>query len=276
MQKLYCDVSFEISRLITGRYSTSFSIGARCLSPKIRPAIYSLYGFVRLADEIVDSFHGYDRRALLEEFEREYRLALRRGISTNPVLHSFQSTVKKYKIEGQLVDSFISSMKMDLEPCSYDNEKLERYIYGSAEVVGLMCLKIFVDGDDAQYQRLAPYAVRLGSAFQKVNFLRDLQNDISGLHRVYFPAISNDGIDETGKSRILADIFEEFKVAEQGIKRLPPGARLGVYTAYLYYLALAEIIRKTPAEVLMRRRIRVSDRKKLFLLGKACLTSKFL
>ncbi|MCC8019969.1 MAG: phytoene/squalene synthase family protein [Rikenellaceae bacterium] len=276
MDKLYEKVSFDISRLVTARYSTSFSVGARCLSPRIRQAIYALYGFVRLADEIVDTFHGYDRRTLLEEFETEYRVALRRGISVNPILNSFQLTVRRYNIDGGLVDSFLGSMKMDLEPISYDDSKLRQYIYGSAEVVGLMCHQIFVDGDRHEYERLKPYAMRLGAAFQKVNFLRDLRSDILGLHRVYFPLLREEGITEGVKERIIDEIYGDFAMAEKGIKQLPDCARLGVYTAYLYYLSLTKAIGRTPAEKLMRRRVRVSDRKKLLLLGKACLTSKFL
>ncbi|MCC8087747.1 MAG: squalene/phytoene synthase family protein [Rikenellaceae bacterium] len=276
MEKLYEKVSFDISRLVTNRYSTSFSIGTRCLSATIRPAIYGLYGFVRLADEIVDSFHGYDRQSLLEELEKEFHLALDRGISTNPIINSFQKIVRNYKIDNDLVDSFLSSMKMDLHVEKFDDLRLKEYIYGSAEVVELMCLKIFVQGNDTEYQRLKPFAVRLGAAFQKVNFLRDIQTDIIGLHRVYFPVLNDDTINENNKEKILAEIYEDFSIAEQGIRELPSCACLGVYTAYLYYLSLAKAIEETPAEMLMKRRIRVSNRKKALLLGRACLTYKFI
>ncbi|MCD8101035.1 MAG: phytoene/squalene synthase family protein [Alistipes sp.] len=276
MEKLYETVSFDISRVVTERYSTSFSVGTRCLSAAIRPAVYGLYGFVRLADEIVDSFHGYDRRALLDELENEYRMALTRGISTNPVVNSFQKTVRTYGIGNDLVDSFLNSMKMDLTEERFDEGKLKEYIYGSAEVVGLMCLKIFVQGDEREYERLRPYAVRLGAAFQKVNFLRDIRNDIIGLHRVYFPLLNDRSINEESKQRILSEIYEDFSIAEKGIRELPSCARLGVYTAYLYYLSLAKAIGNTPAELLMRRRVRVSNRKKAWLLGRACLTHKFI
>ncbi|MCD8185258.1 MAG: phytoene/squalene synthase family protein [Rikenellaceae bacterium] len=276
MEKLYFDLSYTVSRLVTSRYSTSFSIGTRCLSVAIRPAVYAVYGFVRLADEIVDSFHGYDRRVLLEELEQQYTQSLERGISTNPILNAFQHTVRRYDIDRELVDSFLCSMKMDLQPEEFDSGKLRQYIYGSAEVVGLMCLKIFVRGDREQYRKLKPYAASLGAAFQKVNFLRDIRNDVLGLHRVYFPEFSGAGINETNKQRILAEIYRDFRTAEKGIRQLPRCARLGVYTAYLYYLSLTRATDKTPAELLLQRRVRVSDRKKLVLLGKACITHKFI
>lgn len=276
MERLYHDLSYRVSQLVTTRYSTSFSIGTRCLSREIRPAIYAVYGFVRLADEIVDSFHEHDRATLLGELESEYDLALRRGISINPVINAFTDTVTRYGIDRELVESFLGSMKMDLLKDHYDQEKLERYIYGSAEVVGLMCLRIFVKGDRARYEQLAPYAVRLGAAFQKVNFLRDIREDVSNLDRVYFPALNNQPIDEKSKKRILSDIYDDFKVAEKGIRDLPECARLGVYTAYLYYLTLTKAIEKTPAENLMEKRVRISNRKKAMLLGKACLSYKFI
>ena len=275
MDALFNEVSFKTSRLVTNAYSTSFSIGARCLHPSIRDAIYSIYGFVRFADEIVDSFHGYNKQLLLEEFENQYYKALQEGISLNPVINSFQYTVRKYQIMDELIQSFLSSMKSDLYKCRFAEEEIKDYIYGSAEVVGLMCLKVFVNGDEEEYYRLKPYAMRLGAAFQKINFLRDLEHDTLNLHRVYFPILKKKEFDEHTKQSILNDIYEDYRIALEGIKLLPECARLGVYTAYLYYIALTKKIESTPAEKLIHTRIRVPNAWKVLLFGKAYLTLKF-
>lgn len=276
MDKLYNEVCFSTNRLITNRYSTSFAIGVRCLHNKIRDAIFGVYGFVRIADEIVDTFHGCDKRSLLEEFENEYYLALKRGISTNPVIHAFQMTVKRYNIDNALVDDFLKSMKMDLDHASFDNKEITEYIYGSAEVVGLICLKIFVDGNDSEYIRLKPYAQHLGAAFQKINFLRDMKDDTLNLHRVYFPILEKESLNDRTKKIILKDIYEDYDEAEKGIRQLPKCARLGVYTAYLYYRALTKVIEKTPAEKLLNKRVRISNGYKAVLLCKAYLTQYFI
>lgn len=275
MDESYRRVSFATSRLITRTYSTSFSIGVRCLDRRIRHAVYGIYGFVRLADEIVDSFHDFDREALFGEFEAEYDRALARGISLNPVVNAFQETVRRYGIDDALVRAFLRSMRMDLGAGKYPEQTMREYIYGSAEAVGLMCLQVFVDGDRAAFERLAPHARRLGAAFQKVNFLRDLKHDTEQLHRIYFPVLASRPLDELTKQAILDEIYDDFRLAAEGIRRLPRCARLGVYTAYLYYLSLTRAIENTPAERLLDRRIRVSNRRKAYLFGKAYVTSKW-
>lgn len=276
MDPRYDKVCFDTGRLITRRYSTSFSIGVRCLGREIRDAVYAVYGFVRVADEIVDTFLDQDRAALLDEFEAEYRRALRRGVSTNPVVQAFCRVVHRYRIDGRLVEAFLRSMRMDLDPSRYTPEQIERYIYGSAEVVGLICLMIFVDGDREAYHRLKPYACSLGAAFQKVNFLRDLKSDTQELHRLYFPDLHDGVLTEADKKRILCDIYADFRHARAGIRRLPECARLGVYTAYFYYLALARAIAATPCERLIEGRVRVPNWQKALLFGRAYLTHKFI
>lgn len=273
---IYRDVSFRAGKVFTRRYSTSFSVGVRCLDKSIRDAVYGIYGFVRLADEIVDSFQQYDSRALFEDFEREYRSSLRRGISTNPVINAFRDTMERYRIDESLPDAFLRSMRFDLEPQVYGEKEVKEYIYGSAEVVGLMCLKVFVGGNDREYERLRPYAVRLGAAFQKVNFLRDLKHDTQNLHRLYFPELHDAPLCEESKNRILSGIYDDFDEAETGIRLLPSCARLGVYTAYLYYTALTKVIERTPAERLVQERVRVSNSRKALLLGRAYFTEKFI
>lgn len=276
MDKRYNEVCFSTNRLITNRYSTSFAIGVRCLDDRIRDAIFGVYGFVRVADEIVDTFHDCDKRSLLEEFENEYYLAFERGVSTNPVIHAFQMTVRKYDIDNALVDAFLKSMKMDLDHSYFGNKDISEYIYGSAEVVGLICLKIFVDGNQEEYKRLKPYAQHLGAAFQKINFLRDIKNDTLDLHRVYFPMLATESLTDSTKTSILKDIYKDYEEAEKGIRQLPKCARLGVYTAYLYYRALTKAIEKTPAEKLLNKRIRISNGHKAILLCKAYLTQNFI
>ena len=276
MDPLYDKVCFGTSRLVTRRYSTSFSIGVRCLGREIRDAVYGVYGFVRIADEIVDTFLEEDREALLDEFEAEYYRALERGISTNPVIHAFCGVVRRYRIDDSLVRAFLGSMRMDLHRNRYTEDELGKYIFGSAEVVGLICLQIFVQGDRERYRQLEPYARRLGAAFQKVNFLRDLKDDREALHRIYFPQLKNGTLTEEVKKRLLDDIYADFAQAREGIRRLPDCAWLGVYTAYLYYLALAGAIAATPCERLSETRIRISNLRKLLLFGRAYLTRKSL
>lgn len=275
MDPRYDSLSFDTARLVTHRYSTSFSIGVRCLGRGVRDAVYAVYGFVRLADEIVDTFLDQDRAALLDEFEAEYYRALHRGMSTHPVIHAFCRVVGRYGIEDELVRAFLGSMRMDLNQTRYTPEQIGRYIYGSAEAVGLICLRIFADGDRTLYERLAPHARSLGAAFQKVNFLRDLRSDTQELHRLYFPSLAADGLTDEGKRRILEEIYADFRHAEAGIRRLPDCARLGVYTAYRYYLALTEAIAATPCARLARERIRVPNWHKALLFGQAYFTLKF-
>jgi len=275
MDKLFTDVSYRTSRLVTSAYSTSFSIGIRCLHPSIRNAIYCIYGFVRIADEIVDTFHEYDKEKLLTDFERAYYQAINEGISLNPILNSFQKTVREYNICDDLVQAFLKSMKSDLYKTKFSETEIKEYIYGSADVVGLMCLKVFVNGDEAQYEKLKPYAMRLGSAFQKINFLRDLKHDSNELHRTYFPVLKTEPFNEKTKSIILDDISEDFRVALVGIRQLPATARLGVYTAFLYYKSLTRKIQHTHPEQIMQERISVPNYEKIFLFCKAYTNTKF-
>ena len=270
MIDIFHKTSFKASQIITNAYSTSFAIGIRLIHTSIRDAIYSIYGFVRYADEIVDTFHEYDQSDLLDEFERDYYKAYKQGISLNPVLHAFQLTVKKYNINDELIQAFLHSMRQDLHKNKYQYiEELNEYIYGSADVVGLMCLKIFVEGDTKEYERLKPYAMKLGSAFQKVNFLRDINNDVEELGRNYFPQIADEDLTDETKKQIIKDINNDFAMALKGIKELPLTCRLGVYTAFLYYKRLTRKIEFTQACQLMKKRIRVSNFVKVFLLMQA-------
>ena len=267
MKQLYDSISSESSKIITKKYSTSFSIAVNLLSSNIREAIYNIYGFVRVADEIVDSFEEYPKEELLDRFEEEYRYSLKVGISTNPVINAFQGTVSKYNIDHALVDSFLKSMRTDLEKQNYDNqEEIDNYIYGSADVVGLMCLKVFVQGDDEKYNNLKEPAMRLGSAFQKVNFLRDLNEDFENLNRSYFPNINPNNFTEADKSKVLLEINNDFEEAYKGIVKLPKEAKLAVYVAYKYYFNLLHKIERTPSNTLKEKRIRVSNPKKMALL----------
>ena len=267
MKELFDSISNESATLITKKYSTSFSIAVRLLAPDIRQAIYNIYGFVRVADEIVDSFEGYPKEELLNRFEEEYQYAIETGISTNPVINAFQKTVKEYNIEEKLVESFLKSMRADLNKQVYENqEEIDEYIYGSADVVGLMCLKVFVNGDTKEYDRLKDAAMSLGSAFQKVNFLRDLKQDYTHLNRTYFPNIDPENLTTEDKNKIVQEIKEDFNAAYIGIKELPKEARFGVYVAYKYYSQLLKKVDKTPAKVLMDKRIRVSNSLKTYLL----------
>ena len=267
MKQLFDSISSESSKIITKKYSTSFSIAVNLLSSNIREAIYNIYGFVRVADEIVDSFEEYPKEELLDRFEEEYRYSLKVGISTNPVINAFQGTVSKYNIDHALVDSFLKSMRTDLEKQNYNNQKeIDDYIYGSADVVGLMCLKVFVQGDDEKYNNLKEPAMKLGSAFQKVNFLRDLNEDFENLNRSYFPNINPNNFTEADKSRVLLEINNDFEEAYKGIVKLPKEAKLAVYVAYKYYFNLLHKIERTPSKTLKEKRIRVSNPKKMALL----------
>ncbi len=270
MKQLYDDVSFKCSKLVTKNYSTSFSLAVKMLSPSIRDAIYSIYGFVRFADEIVDSFHTFDKENLINDFETEYYKAQKLGISLNPILNSFQQTVSKYNIQDDLVQAFLKSMKLDLVKTNYTTEQeYKEYIYGSADVVGLMCLKVFVNGNQQEYNDLKDEAMRLGSAFQKVNFLRDLKCDTEILNRNYFPNLESTVFDEKTKEEIISEIDTDFKVALNGIKKLPFEAKFGVYTAYIYYKKLLEKLKSKSCEEIGNERIRVSNVSKTYLLSKS-------
>ena len=275
MKKLFDDISNESAILITKKYSTSFSIAVSLLAAGIRQAIYNIYGFVRVADEIVDSFDGYPQEDILKRFEEEYSYALKLGISTNPIINAFQKTVIEYSIDDSLVRSFLRSMRADLSKQIYaSKEEMEDCIYGSADVVGLMCLKVFVNGDTKEYDRLKDAAMSLGSAFQKVNFLRDLKQDYAHLNRTYFPNIDPENLTTEDKNKIVQEIKEDFNAAYIGIKELPKEARFGVYVAYKYYLQLLKKVDKTPAEVLMDKRIRVSNLLKTYLLFQSYISYK--
>lgn len=267
MKALYDQVALRCSKLTTRAYSTSFSLGILCLRKELRNPIYSIYGFVRFADEIVDTFHEYNKRELLERFKTETYKALEDGISLNPILHSFQATVKQYNIDRSSIDLFLRSMEMDLELKSYDNDGLKQYILGSAEVVGLMCLRVFVKGNDELYHQLKPYAMSLGSAFQKINFLRDLQADYIHMGRSYFPDLDLDQFNEDKKKQIEESIRHDFDEGLKGIKMLPRSSRFGVYVAYVYYLALFNKIKNTPCERVLESRIRIRNRHKATLLA---------
>ncbi|MFV8270274.1 phytoene/squalene synthase family protein [Flavobacterium sp. GT2N3] len=275
MKQLFDDVSFKCSKLVTKNYSTSFSMAVYMLSPSIRDAIYSIYGFVRFADEIVDSFHGFDKEGLITEFEAEYYKTIERGISLNPILNSFQLTVKEYNISDDLIQAFLKSMKLDLIKSDYNSKaEYDDYIYGSADVVGLMCLKVFVAGDFERYNQLKSEAMRLGSAFQKVNFLRDLKDDNLVLNRNYFPGVDLNSFDEKAKTAIISEIKEDFKIAYQGIVKLPIEAKFGVYTAFVYYKKLLKKLENTPCHEIGNARIRVSNYTKAGLLAQSFVTYK--
>lgn len=269
MKALYDQVSYHTSKLLTRSYSTSFSIGIQFIHHELRNAIFGIYGFVRLADEIVDTFHDFNKKKLLDELTFDVQKAISSEISLNPILNSFQHTVNTYNIDYELIDTFLKSMEMDLDKRSYSKEGYEEYILGSAEVVGLMCLKVFVHGNDEQYKKLKPYAMKLGSAFQKINFLRDLQQDYNELGRVYFPGIDMDEFNETTKKSIEKDIAEDFKMGYKGILMLPKSSRFGVYIAYVYFMALFKKIQGLPHHQLLHSRIRIRNEWKLALLLKS-------
>lgn len=275
MIQLFHQVSQSCSRITTERYSTSFSSAIRLLHRDLRTPIYNIYGFVRFADEIVDTFHDHDKAELLKEFKAETYFAIDRGISLNPILHSFQLTVKKYGIEAHLIDAFFKSMEQDLQSIEYDTTRYNQYIYGSAEVVGLMCLYVFCEGNREMYEQLKPYAQSLGAAFQKVNFLRDIKADNQQLSRMYFPGCSFSQFTEVEKRAIEDDISKDFAHAYDGILQLPVKARFGVYVAYKYYLSLFAKIKKTRARKIMDQRIRIPDYGKVVILAKAGVRSRF-
>lgn len=267
MKALFDTVSKKASRMVTNQYSTSFSLGIRFLNEKFREPIYGIYGFVRFADEIVDSFHDYDKVKLLNEFKEETYKAIERKISLNPILNSFQEAVHQHGIETYLIETFLQSMEMDLEKKDYTIESYKNYILGSAEVVGLMCLRVFVQGDDKMYERLKPNAMSLGSAFQKINFLRDLHADYLGMGRVYFPNLEIDQLDAKAKAEIEADIEADFNHGMEGIRQLPKSARLGVYVAYIYYRSLFNKIKKLQPEAILMERIRIPNPQKVALFA---------
>ena len=271
MIELYHKVCVNASKMVTNSYSTSFSLGIRMFAEELREPIYNIYGFVRFADEIVDTFHDYDQPALLREFRRDTYQAIERGISLNPVLHAFQKVVKKYDIGLDLIDSFLDSMEMDLESRIFDRTMYDRYIFGSAEVVGLMCLKVFVAGDSEEHERLKEPAMKLGSAFQKVNFLRDIKSDFKERGRVYFPGVAYESFSCADKEQIEAEIQADFDKALIGINALPKGARLGVYLAYQYFQRLLTKIQNCSAAEVKERRIRVRDASKMMILGSSAL-----
>jgi 15-cis-phytoene synthase len=272
---LYDEISFKTSKLITRKYSTSFSVAVSLLPAEMQQAIYSIYGFVRLADEIVDTFHNVNQERILEDFERDYFKALSDGISMNPVLQAFTLTVKKYNIPADLVDSFLKSMKADLyKQKYYSTDELNEYIYGSADVVGLMCLNVFVNGDRQLYEELKSPAMKLGSAFQKVNFLRDMKADTEELNRSYFPEFSLNSFNEDIKYQLIESIESDFREAKRGIRKLPGKSKLAVYIAFIYYKRLLHNLKLTPAEKILSARIRISNHKKMFLLGASYIKYK--
>ncbi|WP_283643140.1 phytoene/squalene synthase family protein [Croceibacter atlanticus] len=275
MKSIFDTVSRDCSKTVTNSYSTSFSLASKLLAPSIRQDVYNVYGFVRFADEIVDSFHNYDKETLLNDFEEDLKKAVRDKISLNPILNSFQETVHKFNIEEEFYMSFLRSMRLDLYKSKYlTKEEYEDYIYGSADVVGLMCLKVFVKGDQQKFDDLKEDAMKLGSAFQKVNFLRDLKADLEDLNRSYFPNTNLQKLDENSKKRIIEEIELDFKAGLKGIQRLPVEAKLGVYTAYVYYLRLLHKLKKTPSLEIRNKRIRVPNYEKAGLMAKSYVTCR--
>ncbi|MFV0159340.1 squalene/phytoene synthase family protein [Empedobacter falsenii] len=274
MKQLFDELSYSVSKMTTQKYSTSFSLGILALKPSIRSAIYAIYGYVRLADEIVDSFHDYNKEKLLKRLRKETLHALNERISLNPILQSFQETVNYYKIDKELIDQFLSSMEMDLQQIEYNSDLYKTYILGSAEVVGLMCLQVFTDGNKDKYAELKPYAMKLGSAFQKINFLRDLKEDYHILGRTYFPNVDISGFDNKIKYEIEKEIEEEFHEALIGIKKLPASSIFGVYLAYKYYLSLFKKIKKKSSKEILNGRIRIANSEKAFVAFKSYLRYK--
>ena len=275
MIDLYHKISVDASKNVTQLYSTSFSMGIKLLDKTIHDAIFSIYGFVRLADEIVDTFHDYPKAEMLKEFKEETYKALDRKISVNPILHAFQMVVNKYSIDRVLIDKFLLSMEQDLNDIEYSSKIYKDYIVGSAEVVGLMCLKVFVNGDNDLYFKLEEPARRLGSAFQKINFLRDVKADYKELGRTYFPGVDLEKFTTNEKLKIEEDIQDDFESALEGIVKLPSSSRLGVYVAYRYYFSLFKKIKKVSSERLMEERIRVPNSKKLFITFESMFQNQF-
>jgi len=267
MKALFDQASRKASKMVTRKYSTSFSLGIRFLNADFHDPIYGIYGFVRFADEIVDSFHQYDKNTLLQEFRRDTFQAIERGISLNPILNSFQAVVKKYQIENELIECFFNSMQMDLEKKEYAEEEYKQYILGSAEVVGLMCLRVFTENDLILYSKLKPYAMALGSAFQKINFLRDLNADYVGMGRIYFPNVSMSELNDNIKAEIELDIQKDFDEGLEGIRLLPKRSRLGVYVAYIYYRSLFRKIKKLKPQHILQTRVRIPNPQKVMLFA---------
>ena len=275
MKVLYDNVSTSCSKMITEVYSTSFSIGINFLKSEFRAPVYGIYGFVRLADEIVDSFHDFDKEFLLQKIRNDTVEAIRDKISINPILNCFQEVVHTYNIEWELIDSFLKSMEMDLKQKEHSSDSYENYIFGSAEVVGLMCLRVFTEGDSKLYDELKPFAMKLGAAFQKVNFLRDLKADYQDLGRTYFPGVNFEHFSFKEKEIIQNEIEADFEQALIGIKLLPSGARRGVYLAYYYYRKLFLLIKETPPEKVMNARIRIPDHDKIGLMFRSLVRHQF-
>jgi phytoene/squalene synthetase len=274
--QLFDKTSNDLSRRVSLNYSTSFSLGIKLLSKEYRWAVFATYGFVRLADEIVDTFHGFDKARLLADFKAQTYQSIREGISTNPILHSFQLAANQFGITDDLIEPFFQSMEEDLHTNTHNQKSYDEYIYGSAEVVGLMCLKIFCKGDQNQYDSLLPYARSLGAAFQKVNFLRDIKSDIEERGRLYFPNIDFNNFSDADKLHIIEDVKKDFEHAYIGILKLPIGSRLGVYTAYIYYLKLLQKIERTTASEIMNQRIRIPNIQKIVLLAQSYVREKLM
>lgn len=276
MKALFDQVSYQCSKLVTESYSTSFSLATKMLSNEIRQDIYNIYGFVRFADEIVDTFHNYNKPLLFERFEQDLQNALSEKISLNPILNSFQETVHRYNIDRAFIDAFMKSMRWDLSKKVYDShDDYNEYIYGSADVVGLMCLRVFVKGDNIMFDALKNAAMRLGSAFQKVNFLRDLKADHEHLDRTYFPNVDMNHFDEASKQIIIKEIEDDFRNGLAGIFQLPDDAKFGVYTAYKYYLRLLKKLKRTPSTQIKSKRIRVPNYQKVDVLARSFIRYQF-
>jgi phytoene/squalene synthetase len=270
MKSIFDKVSNDCSKLVIKRYSTSFYFSSSLLSSSIRQDIFNIYGFVRLADEIVDTFHEYPKQELLEDFEKELWRSVDNKISLNPILNSFQHTVNKYSIPKDLINSFLDSMKMDLEKKEYNSvEEYKKYIYGSADVVGLMCLKVFVKGSESSFSELSPFAISLGSAFQKVNFLRDLKDDSNVLNRVYFPNVDMNNFNEKTKKEIILEIEKDFANAVKGIVKLPKNSKFAVYIAYRYYNKLLKKLKRTSSENIVKKRIRIHNLQKFIVIARS-------
>lgn len=270
MKSIFDKVSNDCSKLVIKRYSTSFYFSSSLLSKTIRQDIFNIYGFVRLADEIVDTFHEYPKKELLEDFEKELWRSVDNKISLNPILNSFQHTVNKYLIPKDLINSFLDSMKMDLEKKEYNSvEEYRKYIYGSADVVGLMCLKVFVKGSESSFSELSPFAISLGSAFQKVNFLRDLKDDSNVLNRVYFPNVDMNNFNEKSKKEIILEIEKDFENAVKGIVKLPKNSKFAVYIAYRYYNKLLKKLKRTSSENIVKKRIRIHNLQKFIVIARS-------
>ena len=275
MKKLFDTVSQDCSRLVTNAYSTSFSLATKMLDTSIRNHIYNIYGFVRFADEIVDSFHNHNKKYLLDNFEADLFMSIKDKISLNPILNSFQHTVNTFEIDHDLIKAFMKSMRLDLQKSTYKTQaEYEEYIYGSADVVGLMCLKVFVKGDQKKFDNLKKQAMALGSAFQKVNFLRDLKDDFQDLKRTYFPNVDFNNFNENSKLKIINEIKIDFETSLNGIFKLPKEARFGVYTAYKYYSKLLQILKKTPSVNIRNTRIRVANYQKIIVFVRCYLKYK--